>query len=166
MNSSQKSAVPRSAFQELASVASELNSSTDELKRAISDLDLALKKLNMGISVWIPFNKDGSDTGSGTHEVGYDKIKGEWSIAIRRIKIETPMLVPLPAPQKEDIWLFGDAPRSLRLAAVPALGKMIARLKDSASTALKRVQARLDEVKKLTGELGLNESTLQKIGNQ
>jgi hypothetical protein len=162
----EKSVSPRGAFLELASIASKLNSSTDELKRAVLELDKALESLNMGISAWVPFPKRGYGiTVVNTHEVGYDKIKGQWGIAIRPIKaVHSPIL---GMPQKDEIWLFGDAPRGLRLAAIPALSKMIAQLRDSASTALEKVQTGLGEVRMLTADLGLiKEEAKEKRGTK
>lgn len=55
-------------FQALSTVASSLNTASDELTRVVGKLDEALKKLNVGLTVWVTF-EDRSDE---QHPKDYD----------------------------------------------------------------------------------------------
>src|ERR1700686_1961932 len=116
MASEQDSLVERveSSFHKLSTVASALNLVSDELGKSVSEMDAALKKLNLGIPVWVLIQGWQDQTSFWSDHLGYQKISGKWGIALRVVSgfhgheddadVET--------------WLFNDAPRPLRLKAI------------------------------------------------
>ena len=47
-----------SYYAQLTSAAKDLNSISDELGKSIAEIDMALKKLNLGVAVWVPIRKE------------------------------------------------------------------------------------------------------------
>src|SRR5713101_3022462 len=73
-------------FQALASVATSLNTASDELTKVVGVLDEALKKLNIGLTVWLAFRHRAVEEWEyDDDEIGYAKVNGKWGIALRRI---------------------------------------------------------------------------------
>src|SRR6266852_2109512 len=75
------------SYKQLSLAAVSLNNASDELGRAISALDAALKKLNLGVSAWVTLSSnDGVQTGQDwwwKREFGYTKVRDKWGIALR-----------------------------------------------------------------------------------
>ena len=113
-------------YKQLAVAAAELNTASDELGKSIAALDVALRRLNLGISAWIEFAGD-MDAGTGdfwTQSVGYAKVGSRWGIAIcnRAGNYHD------PRPDTDDEWLFNAAPRALRVDAVRKLPDLLQEL--------------------------------------
>src|SRR5215467_16026708 len=72
----------------LSGIASSLNTASDELTNAVGVLDEALKKLNIGLSVWVTFcdrsDKDDPDI-YDYDQIGYCKVNSTWGIAIQNL---------------------------------------------------------------------------------
>jgi hypothetical protein len=65
-----------------------LNPASDELTKAVGILEEALKKLNVGLTVWVPFRfREGDDSTAeyDQDEIGYVKIHSVWGLALRPI---------------------------------------------------------------------------------
>jgi hypothetical protein len=145
------------SFQSLASLSNSLNAASSELTRYIGVLDEALKKLNIGLTVWVTF-QDKSDEDKehqfSLDQIGYAKVNGKWGIALRNKsgdEREKSFFVQGP-------WLFNDATRRLRLASVEKIPQVIEQLNKAAATAVKQAQAKAASV----GELA---TVVEKIAN-
>jgi hypothetical protein len=138
------------SFLQLTSVASELNAISDELGNSIADIDAALKKLNVGITVWETIS-DGSgnpDIGDSTHwseDIGYAKIKGKWGICLRRVDGD------FSDPDRDEVesWLFSDAPRVLRLEAIEKIPDLLEKLSKEAIKVTDQIKDRLTDVREV-----------------
>jgi methyl-accepting chemotaxis protein len=135
-------------FEALSTVASSLNAASDELTQVVGIIDEALKKLNIGLTVWVPFRFRGDDelpTEYDQDEIGYAKVESNWGLALRRIY----------GDEERDYhheigpWLFNDAPRDMRLAAVDQISALIEALSKEASNTTKRVQEKVKQVREL-----------------
>jgi hypothetical protein len=146
-------------FKALSETASALNTASDELTKTIAILDEALRKLNIGLTVWVPFRfrLDDNDT-SGAYdqdEIGYAKVEGNWGLALRRIygnEASDDHIQIGPS-------LFKDTPRELRLLAVDKIPEVIEALSKEASETAMRVQEKTKEVRELA-------SVIEKIASQ
>lgn len=140
-------------FQALATVASSLNSASDELTKVVSILDEALKKLNVGLIAWVAFRvRQDDEHGSGNYDldqIGYCKVNGKWGIALRRIWGNA----NFDADHAEGPWLFNDAPREMRLYAVDKIPELIEALSNEASETTMKVQEKTLEIRKLAGAI-------------
>ena len=149
MSSEKDSLVQRveSSYLKLTSVASDLNSASDELGKSISELDFALKKLNLGITVWTDIRVTHSDDGElyWSEELGYGKIGGKWGISLRTVKGWNN---PFDEDEIEQ-WLFNDAPRSLRLSAIKKIPEILEKLSTAASETATKIRAQLGEAQEL-----------------
>src|SRR5260370_29189378 len=95
-------------FQALSAVASSLNTASDEFTRVVGALDEALKKLNIGLTVWVSFADRCPHDPSyyDVDQIGYHKVGSKWGIALRHIWGEE----PFDNHEEEGPWLFSDAP--------------------------------------------------------
>jgi hypothetical protein len=141
-------------YKTLTEQAALLNKESDELVRAVVTLDAALQGLNLGIVCWTPFTEARriEDPSHVTFDLGYARVKGTWGIAIREKASEPKDTTAAFAktlaiqrgvapPDKEQVWLFRDAPRGLRLEAIDALPALLERLvKKTHTAALKMIE--------------------------
>jgi hypothetical protein len=135
------------SFRKLSAVASDLNFSSDELGKSISDLDSALKKLNLGIPAWVSFrgNSDPNEGWYWSEDLGYAKVGGAWGIALRTVKGECGD----PEGESVETWLFNDGPRPFRLAAIEVIPKLLEKLSTEADETAKKIRLRLAEVQEV-----------------
>jgi hypothetical protein len=70
---------------QLSSVASDLNTVSNELGKSVAEIDGALKKLNLGVSVWVNISDWNYDLGYFVEQLGYTKVDGKCGIALRTV---------------------------------------------------------------------------------
>jgi uncharacterized phage infection (PIP) family protein YhgE len=143
-----KIAKVQTRFQELSTLASSLNTASDEFTKIVGTLDEALKNLNIGLTVWVNFRTRDIAESSETYDVdqiGYSKIQGTWGLALRNIWGNE----AYESHHEDGPWLFKDAPRELRLAAADKIPELIEALAKAASTTTKEVQEKTKQVREL-----------------
>ena len=133
-----------SAFSKLSAVAVDLNAASDELGKTITQIDTALKKLSLGVIVWVTFASRGDDPdeGSGWQEadqIGYAKVNGQWGMTIRTIGEN----VAYPEQGTNEEWLFNDAPRALRLKAIDKIPEFLDALASMADQTTQQIRNKL-----------------------
>jgi len=131
-------------YSQLSSVAADLNAVSDELGKSISEIDVALKKLNLGIATWVTIRgADNSpyDDSFWSRDIGYAKVSNKWGISLRTIDGQ----LSDPDRSETEEWLFNDAPRSLRLEAIDKIPELLEKLSKDAVRTTKDIRARLDE---------------------
>jgi hypothetical protein len=151
-SSDSKIAKIQTHFQTLSSVATSLNSASDELTKVVGVLDEALKKLNIGLTVWVTFAEwsDEHDVGITQlsrytcDQIGYCKVNGKWGIALQSVSGDD-----AGQDEPEGPWLFNDAPRDMRLQAVDKIPEVIEKLGSEASSLVTRVQEKTKQVREL-----------------
>lgn len=135
-------------FQALSGIASSLNTASDELTKAVGVLDEALKKLNIGLSVWVIFRDRSDQSMPGVYdydEIGYCKVNGTWGIALRTVWGDS----ELDRHESEGPWLFTDAPRGKRIQAVDKIPSLIEALSKQASETQKKIEEKTKQVRSL-----------------
>jgi hypothetical protein len=110
-------------FGKLALCATSLNDASDGLGVHVSQFDVALQTLNLGISTWIaiPGGWEEPDGSYCDWELGYDKINRRWGIALRALH---GMRREGEVGSAEE-WLFNDDPRAMRVQAVDKLPDLL-----------------------------------------
>ncbi len=134
----------QSSYLQLSSVASELNSVSDELGKSITEIDAALKALNLGVAVWVPINGGEDGPFYWSEDIGYAKIGPRWGLGLRTISGNY-----AEEEERGESWLFNEGPRILRLAAIEKLPNLLAALSREASENAKNIRTRLAEVKEI-----------------
>src|SRR5690242_20811280 len=135
-------------FQTLSSVAHSLNIASDELTKVVFALDESLRKLNIGLTVWVTFRSRGVEEWEyDDDQIGYCKVNGKWGIALRRIWGDN----QADHYGDEGPWLFNDAPRDMRLKGIDKIPEVIEELSKEASETTKKVQEKTREVRELAG---------------
>jgi hypothetical protein len=130
----------------LSDAAKDLNSISDELGKSIAEVDVALKKLNLGVAVWVPIHKDDgapNDSWYWSEDIGYAKIGPNWGICLRKVNGDHQRP---DEDQREEHWLFNEAPRTLRISAIEKIPVLFEKLSDEAIRTTKEIRARLGEV--------------------
>jgi len=157
-----KTAKIQAHFKNLTSIAPVLNAASDELTKAIRGLDQALKKLNIGLSVWVTFavrHEDSGDDEYDLEQIGYTKLNGEWGLGLRRIwgneRFDT--------QYQDGPWLFSDAPRDMRLRSTDKIPDVIEELGKEAVKTTKAMQQKSLEVRELAGAIEQISTSTQPI---
>ncbi|MEQ1869159.1 MAG: hypothetical protein ABL961_03960 [Vicinamibacterales bacterium] len=135
-----------SAYKQLSSAATELNTVSDELGKFVGALDTALKRLNLGISTWIRLDSREDGLGNYTkRDLGYAKVGGRWGISLRTMagNHNTPDISTV------EEWLFNDAPRALRIEAIEKLPDLFDALIKDAETATAQIRSRTSQAQHL-----------------
>lgn len=152
-------------FQALSGIASSLNTASDELTKTVGALDEALKKLNIGLSVWVTFH-DRSDKDSPElydyDQIGYCKVNGTWGIAIQNVRGDASV-----DRHESEGWLFTDAPREMRVQAVDKIPELIEALSKRASETKKKIEEKTKQVKSLADAIKvakINKDTIELEG--
>jgi hypothetical protein len=142
-------------FEALAAVATSLNTASDELTSVMGVLDEALKRLRLGLTVWVRFrSRDVESPEYDEDQIGYAKVDGKWGIALRRIWGDEAR----DQHGEDGPWLFNDGPRNLRLLGVDKIPEVIEALSKKALSTTKKVQEKTQEVWELA-------SVIEKITN-
>jgi hypothetical protein len=133
-----------SSYEKLSAIAKDLNTVSDELGQSINQIDSALKKLNLGVSVWVTIVKRHAEPQNNefweeADQIGYAKKNGKWGICIRTVGED----LQDPDHSTVDEWLFSDAPRQLRLSAIDKVPALLEALAKQAEETTKDIQARL-----------------------
>lgn len=105
------------ALQALKQTAMRLNAASDTLAAIVGKIEEKLKWLNLGVSAWI-------DTSGGPDwkiELGYTRIARKWGLAVRRTD-----------GQDEQVWLFNDSPRFMRLDTVHRIPELLVAMNTNA----------------------------------
>jgi hypothetical protein len=135
-------------FAALSSVATDLNTASDKLTKTVTVLDEALKKLNVGLSVWVTFRSRDDESEPESYDddqIGYCKVQGTWGIALRRIWGNPTFEVF----HSDGPWLFNDAPRDLRLHGVDKIPELIEALGKEAFDFTNKIHKTTQEVHEL-----------------
>jgi hypothetical protein len=135
--------IVQASYLQLSSVASDLNTVSDEFGKSVAEIDSALKKLNLGISVWVVVTEWQDDQGFDFHnqEIGYAKVEGKWGISIRTVSGNRNW----PDQDSVEQWSFNDGPRQLRLAAIEKLPELLTTLSKEAIVTTEKIKRKLAE---------------------
>ncbi len=133
-------------FQALTETASSLNASSDELTRVVGILDEALKKLNVGLTVWVTFLTWAEEPPRYIYEqIGYCKVNNKWGIALHRVFGDE----ALGEEREDGPWSFNDAPREMRLQGVDKLPELIAALNSEAVKTVNKIKEKTESVRNI-----------------
>jgi hypothetical protein len=121
MPSKQEPKVPpaervQDSYKRLTAAATNLNVASDELGKAIAVLEVALQRLNLGVSAWVRLSGWESENHFDwwSREVGYTKLRDKWGIALRKMSGN----LNFPDDDSVEQWMFNEAPRWMRAEAV------------------------------------------------
>jgi len=162
-NAGARSATLSSSFEELKAAAAALNQSSDEFSHGVEKLDDALRDLNLGVTAWVTcvnYQDPQQPQFTTVHQLGYAKVGNRRGLALRVVEYDG-MDEDDDGEHVSDEWLFGDAPREMRLTAiehVPSLVKALVKAtKAMAGTVAEKAAVALE----LAGEV----EKIGKVGN-
>lgn len=140
----------RESFAGLAESAKALNKVSDEFGAAIAGIEAAIGKLGVGVEAWHKFAGGWSEDGEWWSEsLGYAKIGSRWCLAIRTACGD----YANPDGDSAETWPLNEAPRALRVDAVPHISALILALNDAALKAKAKIEKRTEDVRAIASEL-------------
>jgi hypothetical protein len=140
----------QTAFAFLRIAAQELNSVSDELGKSIGELDVALQKLNLGVSAWVPFTESSDEDGWFCHrDIGYAKTGTTWGISLREVEGDS----NYPDRETTESWLFENSPRWMRIEAIGKIPDLLERLTKQAEDTAIKIKAKTAQAKELTSAI-------------
>jgi hypothetical protein len=136
----------QASFRQLSTSAATLNAVSDELRKTISELETAIKKLNLGISAWVKISESHDDSGEyySSRQLGYTRIKKEWCIALRTLSGHVAF-----GDDDEEIWPFNESPRWMRVEAVGKIPELLESLVKQVEETAKNIKNKTAEAKAL-----------------
>jgi hypothetical protein len=135
----------QAAFRQLSATAISLNAASDELGKTITELDAALKYLNLGIPAWVQICGNEDENGDfWSRNIGYARIGNQWGIALGTIRGNNNF-----DHADEEEWLFNDAPRWMRIEGIAKIPELLEKLTKQASDTTERIKKKTAEAKEL-----------------
>ena len=126
----------QSSLKKLSAAAASLNAASDTFSKQISEIDSALRPMNIGISCWVKIRNWSSPDSRGHDEVGYAKVNGKWGIALRSVDEH------ISCAEDDEIWAFSEGPRDLRLSCIDHIPALLDKLADQAAKNTADIQRR------------------------
>jgi len=136
-----------SSYTKLTEVANDLNLVSDELGKAVTQIDDGLRKLNLGVSAWVTIfsaddDRDPQYVTFWHEDLGYGKVNGKWCVCIRRVDGSYQSM----DDETQKLWTFNDASRTLRLAAIDKIPSLLDALGKEATSRTKDIREKLADV--------------------
>lgn len=135
-------------FLQLTEAAANFDSASDELASPVTEIDAALKRLNLGVIVWTRME-------GGTHaqadeywwsqDIGYTKISGKWGVALRTCSGDHTD----PDNDKVEEWLFNDAPRRMRILGIQHIPNLIRAMIHEVNETTANIKSKITEANEL-----------------
>jgi hypothetical protein len=116
------------AFDRLSEAAGNLNSISDQLGKSISAIEEVFQRVNAGVPAWVEVAEDRWDDQVDTLYLGYAKVNNKWGVAV-----STEIAYAYKDELETEEWLFGDAPRRLRMQVIDKLPELIDKLTEEAN---------------------------------
>jgi len=127
-------------FEKLIQSSTNLNVVTDELGRAIREIDETLQTLNLGISAWVTVQ----ESSVRTIQIGYTKVGDNWGLAFKEIYTSS---------NERQVWLFNHSPRSLRIEHAGKISEVFDALHQRCVEFTAQIWKRVDEVKEILADI-------------
>lgn len=137
----------------LSTAAKTLNELSDQLTKEVSEVELTVNRLNLGVSTHVQFESWGTEDGSrsGVWRLAYGKFAGKWGFFVEHVA-EDLNLHPDDTNEYE-AWLFKDAPREKRLKAVESIPLLLAALVKKADEVASQINDKVVYAKDLSSKL-------------
>jgi hypothetical protein len=112
---------------------------------------LALKKLNVGITVWVQVrgNENEETLDHWSEQIGYAKVAGKWGIALRTVTGN----YQYPDQDSVEEWSFNEAPRQMRLSAIGRIPELFEQLSEHAASTTQKIVEKLLETQDLVSAI-------------
>ena len=155
----------------LAATAANLNEASKQLSAVIERIDDALQRLNLGVTAWITVQAVSENNGRHfwIEELGYGRIARKWGLTLRR-RAGFESAAGVDELDEDDNWAFNDAPRSLRIKAIPKIPELITELDREAKELAKQISASVSETVPLVEAIEISEhpgrSSKKKLGGR
>jgi hypothetical protein len=125
------------ASKKLIAIAAELNSATKSMSTTIEDIEVGLRKLNLGVSAWVPVPAPEDD--SFSYSLFYTKHNGRWGLVVRTYTMDHAGDV---ASFKDTLLM--DAPRDVRVNAMGQMESLFLALTKQATELVQKIKKNLD----------------------
>lgn len=143
-------------LKELTAVSKSLNQASDELSRQISELESALRELNLGVSAFVPFSKEPieykMDDGKVyvdhcNQDVGYHRLNGKWGLIVSTWYDSN------DDPDTVKQTFLREAPREIRLVAMDKIPDLLKALSEEAQKVTQEATKKVAQIKDISTAL-------------
>ncbi len=124
------------SYVKLALAAAEINAASAELSRAGATWDSLLQGLNLGVSAWVKLASGEWNGHWWSDEIGYAHVNDKWGLTLRQRKGRYDQPDEL---DDEKTWLFGQAPRALRVVGITRLPDLLDALLKQTEEAARKI---------------------------
>ncbi len=142
----------QNSLQQLKHAAVDLNTVSDELGKPIDEINKEVTKLNLGVTTWVKMSSGNHEYAPEiwwSHDIGYAKVGGKWGIALADRSGDATD----PEGDQEEVWLFSDAPRWLRIMGVEHVPALLEKLVAESNKTVEQVKSKVAIAKDLAGAL-------------
>jgi hypothetical protein len=138
------------SFRNIPTLATSLNNVSDSLNNSARRIEAVLKKHALGVTSWVKFPDKSPRDGMTYHyeQVGFTKINGRWSLAIRTVDGDE-----VNGDKNVETWPFNEAPRGLRVKAVNSLPELVVQLEKDGNEMIQEVTEQVKAVDLLADAL-------------
>lgn len=121
----------------LEAAAKTLNAETDKLAPTVEQINLALKRLNLGFEAWSAWHPLKASQGTYEIRLGYG-LASKWGLLVGRRPTVDPKVAE-PEDMEPEEWAFMEAPRATRIEAIFYLDELLVSLEDAATQGITQV---------------------------
>ena len=118
------------ALKQLQPIAAAVESAAAELSKPVSEIEAALRRLNIAFEAWTTYKQGGHDEDWWKWDIGYSRLGGRWGIAI---KVSSGDATD-PEHDQAERWFFNESPLYLRHPAVDKLPDLLEALAKTGET--------------------------------
>ena len=140
----------------LSTHAADLNAATKRLAKTVIDIELGLKKLNLGVSSWVPVS---SKEDEADESLGYAKVKGKWGLVIREFEIDGGGDVI-----GHNDFSFAEATRDARVRAIAFLPALLDKLSEDAAAVTAKLTKNIEAAETLAKLINAGDSVVSLHG--
>jgi hypothetical protein len=154
-NADHRSVQVQTYLQQLKAAATDLNTVSDELGKPIEVINNEITKLNLGVTTWLSMaggNYEFAPEYWWSYDIGYAKVGTKWGIALA----DRSGNATDPESDKEEVWLFNDAPRRFRIIGVDHVPALLEKLVAESKKTVDQVKDKVAIAKELASALREN----------
>ena len=135
--------IPLPTREEIDAAADDVRAASDELGITIDAIEGHLERRQIEVPAWVKVKGwEDPDGEYWKRELGYDRVRNSWHIAIREVHGHTEW----PENTTTYVWSFNSAPRKSRISASDKLPELLRELIKEAERTARRLREKTVEV--------------------
>jgi hypothetical protein len=147
-------------LQKLSQAAKKLNELSDKLTKEVSEIEVVINKLNLGVTAQVAFESwDDGEGFSSVWNLVYGKLGGKWGFLIN---YSSENMQFGPDADTFEQWLFKDSPREKRLVSVEKIPQLLGALVKKSDEVANEINKQVEYARKLATSLSSSQDGSKK----